>query len=809
MGRPGANARRRAREGKSPAKPGRTSWIHGSKIPFMEGYKDDFLKASELGKVYTGRFYDDVADAYLKKYGYNLEFTEDLPEGVDVADDVDEDEDVNALSPEEATARSAKYDELRTSDIGFAAVMEAPGCRAVKKLRRLISRRFSINNRWTPPAPTRARITDFYSRRCYAERIKPRFEARWAVVSKQDPTLAAVVVRNAVTKEAWEAESVPFKEEMRAALEAEHAAALAAYETVVKGDAPATPEEYQLALNNAGFYLQPFADAAAERFGMNVALLMCGPTPDRGGAIEVHSVHSGLSGGLVQRAWPDFDRAGFEATRRSFREFSEHCFSSEEKQARSLGGMPEMPHEESVPGASGRVNLDGLLPLEGDGNGDRGDDNNGAGGGEDDEDEEEDEEEEEDQAEPLRDVAEVMARNPDLAAEVERMEPGARESFRRRVKWSMPDYELDRESNMARNRRLFREAGIMGSVQSDTSRAAAAGDAAAAGENGGTGKKAPKPKKTPGDSVPVRRSARGHGEGDHEGDASGGAERPRPRAKYKGAEGAGIGVPLIPPQEDPTSIHPLEEVGAVLLLRPEDDPTSFGPLLNVSVDTHVGAIVLARPEEDPSSFGPLLPADVSTAVAPAPAIEGGGGGLVRPENEGMVVDPLEQQGAGAGAVEDGGGGGEDAEMVWGGMGDMDSWSLELRNAAAGLIRLKAFGGTQWVECVERLVGLERAWGFSDKGLLAAPTTGRPKVVKEWMRYARKWDAKVDLLTKEVGPRTVVGSFSATWWAWWSSVQPAGRERLAGALTRPELDGSEWEVLRKTSGRNGLLLFVEV
>ncbi|KAJ7754864.1 hypothetical protein B0H16DRAFT_1235213, partial [Mycena metata] len=85
---------------------------------------------------------------------------------------------------------------------------------------------------------------------------------------------------------------------------------------------------------------------------------------------------------------------------------------------------------------------------------------------------------------------------------------------------------------------------------------------------------------------------------------------------------------------------------------------------------------------------------------------------------------------------------------------------------------------------------------------------RPNVVKDWMKYARKWDAKVDLLTKEVGPRTVVGSFSATWWAWWGSVQPASRERLAGgALTRPERHGSEWEVLGKTSGRNGLLLFV--
>jgi hypothetical protein len=88
-----------------------------------------------------------------------------------------------------------------------------------------------------------------------------------------------------------------------------------------------TEEINASALSNAAFYLQPFVDAIQERFKMNIAILLCGPTPDRGGAIEMHSVHAGTSRGLVRRIWPDFDRAGFEATRRSFREFSEHCFS--------------------------------------------------------------------------------------------------------------------------------------------------------------------------------------------------------------------------------------------------------------------------------------------------------------------------------------------------------------------------------------------------------------------------------------------------------------------------------------------------
>jgi hypothetical protein len=81
------------------------------------------------------------------------------------------------------------------------------------------------------------------------------------------------------------------------------------------------------ALNNAGYYLQPFVDAVFERFGMNVSLLLCGPIPDRGGRIEMRSVHAGTTNGLVPRIWSDVDRAGFDAAQRSFVQFSHQCFS--------------------------------------------------------------------------------------------------------------------------------------------------------------------------------------------------------------------------------------------------------------------------------------------------------------------------------------------------------------------------------------------------------------------------------------------------------------------------------------------------
>jgi hypothetical protein len=80
----------------------------------MHGYKDDYIKAAEISKVQAGRFYDDVAADYLKKYGYNTPYNGDLKDGQDVASDVDEDEDVDNLPAEEGEARSAYYNELRT-----------------------------------------------------------------------------------------------------------------------------------------------------------------------------------------------------------------------------------------------------------------------------------------------------------------------------------------------------------------------------------------------------------------------------------------------------------------------------------------------------------------------------------------------------------------------------------------------------------------------------------------------------------------------------------------------------------------------
>jgi hypothetical protein len=111
MGRKGTAARRRAREGLAPVKPGKVGWVHGTKVAFFKKFKKDYLAAAELNR--TGAFYSWIAQNYLATYGYNIPWDGNLEEGQTVADNVDPAEDVDSLSIEEGEERAAYYTKLR------------------------------------------------------------------------------------------------------------------------------------------------------------------------------------------------------------------------------------------------------------------------------------------------------------------------------------------------------------------------------------------------------------------------------------------------------------------------------------------------------------------------------------------------------------------------------------------------------------------------------------------------------------------------------------------------------------------------
>ncbi|KAJ7863655.1 hypothetical protein B0H14DRAFT_2574824 [Mycena olivaceomarginata] len=308
MPRAGTAARRREHEGRSPAKPGKVGWVHGTKLPFFQAHKDEFLAAAEIKG--TGAFYEKIAHLYLAKYGYNLDWHEDLHSDQDVADDVDPTEDVNSLDPEEAEHV------LQEIEAGFWYNTQYGGSVEKKKNKTSFKALFNKPELETRPRPVKPRIFHFYSRRFYQERVKPRVTARWAALSRLENPPKEITMRNAVTKECWASESDAFKAEVEAALESEHK--LRWTRTPSRRlERRRPPPRNTTSLNNAAYYLQPFANAAHERYGMNVAILLCGPIPDRGGRIEMRSVHAGMSNGLVPRIWSDFDRGEVECCARS------------------------------------------------------------------------------------------------------------------------------------------------------------------------------------------------------------------------------------------------------------------------------------------------------------------------------------------------------------------------------------------------------------------------------------------------------------------------------------------------------------
>ncbi|KAJ6469661.1 hypothetical protein C8R47DRAFT_1078031 [Mycena vitilis] len=266
-----ATTRQRAKQGLPPLKPGKPGWVKGTKLPWLQGYKQAFLDAVEVKK--NGVLYDTIAHDYLSIYGYNTAWDADLEPGQTVADDVDPDEDINLLSPEEAAARAEYFKKLRNK-IGVW-LNGSTGAEVFGKAG------------LEPVAPVKPRVLHFFSNRFYDELIKDRVAARWAKVKTRPNPPAIVALRNKVTKEIWGEQTEAFQNALLATRESDHAIVQKAYTMATSGEVPRTAEEYGVALNNSAYYLQPFVDAAAERYGMNVSLLMCGPIPDRGGRIEV------------------------------------------------------------------------------------------------------------------------------------------------------------------------------------------------------------------------------------------------------------------------------------------------------------------------------------------------------------------------------------------------------------------------------------------------------------------------------------------------------------------------------------------
>jgi hypothetical protein len=75
-----ASARKRVR--KTGRKPGKVSWVHGTKEVFFRTCAEDWQTAKRLSQEKVSKFYDDITNLYIQKYGYDMKDDEDLKEDV-------------------------------------------------------------------------------------------------------------------------------------------------------------------------------------------------------------------------------------------------------------------------------------------------------------------------------------------------------------------------------------------------------------------------------------------------------------------------------------------------------------------------------------------------------------------------------------------------------------------------------------------------------------------------------------------------------------------------------------------------------
>ncbi|KAJ7017505.1 hypothetical protein C8F04DRAFT_1200386 [Mycena alexandri] len=290
----GQVARKRTRKKAGGAKRGKVSWIHGTKLVFFEKRAEEWKVANDMGVVQLGRFYTKITNLYLLKYGHEMEDDEDLKD--DVEDPTNPDAALPGsenLTEEEATAHSENTIRVRKRIAAWYCRKYRGVEQAEKELfADLLGGVVSTG----PGYPRKAQPIHLYSRKYYEDRVKVRFEQAWEAEKHRAEGLerepeAEIKIRNIVTREVFEEETEEFKEELAKAVEAEHSAAIRAWE------------------------------------------LTCADTPAKTAA-EINAVHAGTTKTLTPQKWHQFDKMGYDTTVKSFVRFSERCFSEEECQSR-------------------------------------------------------------------------------------------------------------------------------------------------------------------------------------------------------------------------------------------------------------------------------------------------------------------------------------------------------------------------------------------------------------------------------------------------------------------------------------------
>ncbi|KAJ7751631.1 hypothetical protein B0H16DRAFT_1460179 [Mycena metata] len=261
-------------------KPGKVSWIHGTKEKFFGSPNGH----GKIGKVL--RRHDEPVHPEVW-----IQYEEDLEE--DVTDPNAGDPDVATLTKEEADRRS----KISSNRIGqWYRVHYGGGVEQGKK--NLFKDLLSVGANIGATQPMKMQTWQYYSKLHYEECVKPCFEVAWKAAQQRAKDLEleephVVKVRGEVTRQAWEEETEEFKVLMVAAQNKEHTQMLVHGRWAV--------------LRRVPILRKSCMHTIQEQFSMNVVIMLCGPIGEHGGAVEVRSVHSGMTTGLNPKKWYQFD----------------------------------------------------------------------------------------------------------------------------------------------------------------------------------------------------------------------------------------------------------------------------------------------------------------------------------------------------------------------------------------------------------------------------------------------------------------------------------------------------------------------
>ncbi|KAF7974194.1 hypothetical protein HWV62_13241 [Athelia sp. TMB] len=119
---------------------------------------------------------------------------------------------------------------------------------------------------------------------------------------------------------------------------------------------------------------------------------------------------------------------------------------------------------------------------------------------------------------------------------------------------------------------------------------------------------------------------------------------------------------------------------------------------------------------------------------------------------------------------------------------------------AGVLEVADRWGTEWAQLVAAFINFERDAGFSTQELRLPSSDLRPLLIKTWFGFKRvvKGDQWEELGTGDGA------AFGASWWAWWTDIQPGGRQVEGDTIYGADGSLLDWKRLCKP-GPTGIFL----